>query len=219
MTRYLVRFENGTASIVEADRIVSFEERASQYLAQGAIQVLFADGEHVAALCEGYSKTHRLGFEPHRGWWCSCHIQGECPHLIAVRSVVGTIHDASRRAEIEAEADRARARYRAAFDAELREREAALAGVRRELDEARAGAASLPQLESQLRTQALRLSELKAHAAQRRSEHRLELMQRDIRLNQLHLELQRLRARTQVAARPSAHRSQAIRTAAVVPAR
>src|SRR5438067_2276554 len=83
-------FVTGTASIVEAGRIVSFEERASQYLAQGAIQVLFADGEHVAALCEGYSKTHRLGFEPHRGWWCSCHIQGECPHLIAVRSVVGT---------------------------------------------------------------------------------------------------------------------------------
>lgn len=311
MTRYLIRFEDGAASIVEADRIVSFEERANQYLAERAIDVLYADGDYVAALCQGCSKTYRLGFATQRGWWCSCRIQGECPHLLAVKSVVGTMHESPRRVEVEAEASRARARYRATFEedpaiiaqrgqaervpeleaalaelrdrveeipelrtalershaeaerlqgelaargeederratrmskleqavgdgatknrqleqhvatlareaerateleARLRDRDSTLTDLRRELERARAEAARVPQLDAQLQNQALRLSELKADTAQKLSQHRLQLMERDIKVNELQMELQRLRARAQAIGRPAVRRPQA----------
>jgi TolA-binding protein len=269
MTRYLIRFEDGAASIVEADRIVSFEERANQYLAERSIDVLYADGEYVAALCQGYSKTYRLGFETQRGWWCSCRIQGECPHLMALKSVVGTTQESPRKAEVEAESRKARARLRSAMEdepefvaqragservpelqaelADLRERvdevpdlrtaleQARLEGqkfqaelkarvedlgrqtgrtgqaeqalkeasakrreLEAEIERVRSEAARLPKLESELQNQALRLSGLKADMAQKLSQHRLELMERDIKVNELQMEIQRLRARAEV---------------------
>jgi uncharacterized Zn finger protein len=144
MTRYLVRFEDGAASIVEADRIVSFEERAAQYLADGCVHVLYADGEHVAALCEGYSKTYRVAHDDGRGWRCSCRIQGQCPHVIAVRSVVATTADSPRRSDVVAAAAMARAKYRAGLEARLRERETELRNLRGEVARLRAAVASAP---------------------------------------------------------------------------
>ena len=200
MTRYLVRFDNGAASIVEAERIVSFEERAAQYLAAGAIDIVFADGEHVAALCEGYSKSYRLGFEPERGWWCSCRIPGECPHLLALRTVAGTVRDSPRRAEMEREANRARARHRAEFDQDpeivaIRTEAERVPKLEAEIADLGRRAERAAVLESRLRSQAHRLAELEAQTAQKLSEQRLELMRRDVKLNQLHMELRRLRAR------------------------
>lgn len=322
VTRYLIRFDDGSASIVEADRIVSFEERAQQYLLEQSIDVLYADGDYVSALCQGYSKTYRLGYEKQRGWWCSCRIQGECPHLIALKGVVGTTAEHPRKAEVEAELEKARRRMRAEIEedpvfvaqrvraeqvprleaeveelreianevprlqAELGERTAEIARLQGDMKAERARAASevkaqrarlegeikrrhellqqeteratklgtalrslqrrrteledalgrarevaarvepleaqlgereerineaerelarlrdevakLPALEATLAQQALRLSELKADLAQRVSQHRLELMERDIRLNELQMDAQRAQARASV---------------------
>src|SRR5205823_792874 len=74
--------------IVEAEAIVSFDERARQYLADRSLTVLFADDERLLAMCRGSSKNHLLGFDQDRGWWCSCRIPADCPHLIALKIVV-----------------------------------------------------------------------------------------------------------------------------------
>jgi len=90
VTRYVIRLEDGSSSIVEAEAIVSFDERAHQYLSDRSLAVLYADDERLLAMCRGSSKNHLLGFDQDRGWWCSCRIPADCPHLIALKIVART---------------------------------------------------------------------------------------------------------------------------------
>ncbi len=71
----------------EADLFDDIDSRARVYLAEGRLTVVYVDGGYIGAVCAGQSGTHHLGFDPQRGWWCSCGTPGDCAHLTALRMV------------------------------------------------------------------------------------------------------------------------------------
>jgi hypothetical protein len=186
--RYLIRFEDGRSAIVEADRVVSFDERARQYLSDGALSVLYADDRFVFAWCRGSTKDHLLGFEPAAGWFCTCHIDGECPHLVALRAIVGAGGDRVRPPRVE----EGRRRLRS-MALEADRDEPAFAILRDQA--ARAG-----ELESeigQLRQDLARITELEmktADAVDRAEGLRGVVAKRDARIEELEAEIERLHA-------------------------
>lgn len=70
-----------------SSRAGSGADRAAKLLADGAVAVLFRDGEGVLARCatprRSYAVTHRAG----DGWSCECRMKQPCPHVDAVRRV------------------------------------------------------------------------------------------------------------------------------------
>ncbi|MBI4260102.1 MAG: hypothetical protein HY658_06010 [Actinobacteria bacterium] len=75
-------------------RAVPLEQEADRYLSLGRLTILRADRHLVEATCEGRSRTHRLGYEPGRGWWCSCE-RDTCPHVMAAMKVTRPVHPAA----------------------------------------------------------------------------------------------------------------------------
>jgi hypothetical protein len=60
---------------------------ARRYLSEGRLRVLFVDRAHVLARCEGQRGVYQVGYEPGRGWWCSCEWGAECHHQLALKLV------------------------------------------------------------------------------------------------------------------------------------
>lgn len=126
---------------------ITFEERAQQYLMDQAIQVLFADGEVVSAICSGQHGRYTLGYEPSEGWWCSCPIERECPHLLALQSIVALESQMRGVPQAKDELERVRVRVRGddgvgVSGAHARD----VAELEGQLSRARAEAAKVPEL-------------------------------------------------------------------------
>ena len=175
MKRYLIRFEDGSASMIEAGRVISFEDRAHQYLAEQAIDVLHADSEHVAALCRGYSKSYSMGYDEDRGWWCSCRIKDECPHLMALRMVVASTPDSNRTPEALTELAEVRQRVMETIRHEtefvnLRQRAERSAQLESELTALRERASRVSELQAELSEKTARLDRIEAELHEIRPE-------------------------------------------------
>jgi hypothetical protein len=69
---------------------VNAAEKGRAYVAEGRLIVRHLD-EHagvVQADCRGDGAVWTLGYEPGRGWWCSCPAYSRCAHLHALGLVV-----------------------------------------------------------------------------------------------------------------------------------
>ena len=65
----------------------TIESKARRYLAEARLTVTAVDGDLVTATCRGQGEQYDLGYDPARGWWCTCAARGRCAHLIALMSV------------------------------------------------------------------------------------------------------------------------------------
>jgi hypothetical protein len=64
--------------------------KARAALTEGRLLVDYVNGSTVRARCRsstGYG-WYPLGFDPERGWWCSCPARRSCSHLLALFLVV-----------------------------------------------------------------------------------------------------------------------------------
>jgi hypothetical protein len=68
-------------------RVPDPHDIARRYLSEGRLRVLFVDRAHVLARCEGQRGIYQVGYEPGRGWWCSCEWGAECHHQLALKLV------------------------------------------------------------------------------------------------------------------------------------
>lgn len=65
----------------------TIDEVARAYLANGGLTIEAIDESTIRATCRGRRGLYDLGYDADRGWWCSCNIEDECPHLAALRLV------------------------------------------------------------------------------------------------------------------------------------
>lgn len=63
----------------------SVEAKATRLLVTGCLTVTSVVGDHVSAVCQGDTDAYDLGYQPGRGWWCSCPVRtDQCSHLLAL---------------------------------------------------------------------------------------------------------------------------------------
>jgi hypothetical protein len=63
--------------------------KAHRLLSTGRLTVTLVSPERVEATCRGDTGAYEVGYEPGRGWFCTCAYHGrECSHLIACCLVV-----------------------------------------------------------------------------------------------------------------------------------
>ena len=61
-------------------------DKGRRLLAEGRLDIRFADGRTVTARCRGASaEIYRLGFD--RDWFCTCPASTRCSHLVALMLV------------------------------------------------------------------------------------------------------------------------------------
>jgi hypothetical protein len=70
------------------------EDEADDYLRSGRLLVTHVERHRVEARCVGMRGEYRLGYEPTRGWWCTC-TRDPCPHVMALMKVTRPIHPAA----------------------------------------------------------------------------------------------------------------------------
>ncbi len=61
------------------------ETKARRYLCEGRLVVTHVLGDNVTAACLGDTGRYDLGYQPGRGWWCTCPVRTDhCSHLAAL---------------------------------------------------------------------------------------------------------------------------------------